>query len=223
MAHHSNRDAAEIQNNGYPAALPSGVHSFPLPRTAANGMHNAIIPNGGLTSLGETARRWTRPRTRPCGCRRATLYHRLTRSRSRYWRRSAPTLPRSSESHLPPAMARPRPEVRWSRWSGRCSRGPAFRLHPLPDGRPGTCAQPPTGFPPREWLRVVFSRPGCCLRQVSCRPHTRTRRGRAGPEAACRGICQKLLPNENRARNGSVGWVTRPNAGGVATALGVIW
>jgi hypothetical protein len=33
-------------------------------------------------------------------------------------------------------------------------------------------------------------------------------------------VCQKLLPSENRARNGSVGWVTRPNAG---AAVGVIW
>jgi hypothetical protein len=35
-----------------------------------------------------------------------------------------------------------------------------------------------------------------------------------------RGIFQKLLPNANRARNGSVGWLTRPNAGAF---VGDIW
>ena len=40
------------------------------------------------------------------------------------------------------------------------------------------------------------------------------------PRADSRGILQKLLPNENRTRNGSVGWLTRPNPG---AAVGAIW
>lgn len=43
------------------------------------------------------------------------------------------------------------------------------------------------------------------------------------PSDCNRGIYQKLLPSAKRKRNGSVGWVTRPNAGGVVRAFGAIW
>ena len=40
------------------------------------------------------------------------------------------------------------------------------------------------------------------------------------PSDCNRGICQNLLPSAKRNRNGSVGWLTRPNPG---AAVGAIW